>query len=121
MDLAYQIAKVVSIALFLYYGFGCLFSRAMIREFDRFGLSRFRRLTGGLELLGGLGLLAGYVFPVLVVVSSTGLSVLMLLGLAARIRVQDSLLQMMPALILLLVNLFIVVVHLRIHGIGLPQ
>ena len=121
MDLAHQVAKVVSIVLFLYYGFGCLFSRAMVREFDRFELARFRRLTGALELLGGLGLLAGYFLPVLVVVSASGLSLLMLLGLAARLRVHDSLMQMMPALILLIVNLFIVVVHLRIHGIGLSQ
>ena len=121
MELAHQVAKVVSIVLFLYYGVGCLFSRAMVREFDRFGLSRFRRLTGALELLGGVGLLAGYLFPVLVVVSSTGLSLLMLAGLAARLRVRDSLLQMMPALILLIVNVFIVVVHLRIRGIALSQ
>ena len=121
MDLAHQVAKVVSIVLFLYYGFGCLFSGAMVREFERFGLSRFRRLTGGSELLGGLGLLAGYLFPVLVVVSSTGLGVLMLFGLAARLRVHDSLLQMMPALILLIVNLFIVVMHLRIAGNKLSQ
>lgn len=121
MDLAYEAAKLVSIGLFLYYGFGCLFSGAMIREFDRFGLSRFRRMTGGLELLGGLGLLAGYWFPVLVVVSATGLGLLMVLGIAARLRVRDSLLQMTPALILLIVNLFVVVVHLRDDGVDLSR
>lgn len=118
MEFSYQAAKVVSIVLFLFYGAGCLFSRAMVREFERFGLSRFRRLIGGLELLGGLGILAGYLYPALTVVSASGLSLLMVLGLAARLRVQDSLLQMMPALILLIVNVFIVVAHLRIAGLG---
>ncbi len=117
MPIAYQVAKVLSIVLFLYYGAGCLFSSAMVNEFERFGLSRFRRLTGALELLGSLGLLVGYALPALVIVSSTGLALLMIVGLAARIRVKDSVLQMLPALFLLLVNLFIVLAHLA--GAGL--
>ena len=116
MDIAYQLAKVVSIVLFVYYGTACLFSGAMVAEFERFGLSRFRRLTGALELLGGLGLVAGYVVPVLVLVSSTGLTLLMMLGLAARARVRDSLIQMLPALILLAVNLFVVLAHVVLRS-----
>ena len=111
MDIAYQVAKILSIVFFLYYGAGCLFSNAMVAEFERFGLSPFRRLTGALELLGSLGLLVGYVVPVLVIVASAGLGLLMILGLAARVRVRDSFAQMLPALFLLLVNLFIILAH----------
>ncbi len=109
MSLAYQIAKILSILLFLYYGLGCLLSDAMIAEFRRFGLDRYRRLTGGLEVLGALALLVGYVFPVLVLVASSGLTVLMILGIATRIRVRDSLVQMIPAFGLMIVNMYIVV------------
>ena len=109
MSLTYQVAKILSILLFLYYGLGCLFSDSMVAEFRRFGLDRFRRLTGGLEVLGALALLVGYVVPVLVPVASSGLTVLMLLGIATRIRVRDSLVEMIPAFGLMIVNMYIVV------------
>ncbi len=59
MGLVYHVANAVSIALFLYYGMACLVAGGMADEFERYGLSRFRRVTGALEVLGALGLLAG--------------------------------------------------------------
>lgn len=81
----------------------------MKTEFKRYGLSRFRMLTGILELLGGLGLLLGQYSPLLLLVSSSGLSLLMFLGLIVRIKTKDSLIQTLPALILMIINLKIVV------------
>jgi hypothetical protein len=79
----------------------------MVEEFERYGLSRFRRLTGALEVLGALGLVGGYVRPALWVVSGGGLALLMLLGLAVRVKVRDPVVEMIPAAFLLLVNAFI--------------
>jgi uncharacterized membrane protein YphA (DoxX/SURF4 family) len=107
VEIAYQASKALSISLFLYYGLSCLLSDAMVAEFERFGLSRFRRLVGSLEVLGAVGLLAGYLVPALVVVASGGLTLLMLLGLATRLRVRDPLPEALPALVLLLVNLYV--------------
>ncbi len=107
MEIAYQASKVLSIALFLYYGLTCLFTEARVAEFERFGLGHFRRLTGSFEVLGALGLLAGYLVPLFATVASGGLVLLMVLGVATRIRVRDSLLEMLPALVLMLVNLYI--------------
>lgn len=107
MTLAYQLSTVLSIVLFLTYGFACLFANGMVAEFERFGLSRFRRLTGSLEVLGALGLIAGYVFPPIRLLSAVGLALLMLLGVAARLRVRDSLLETTPASVLFVVNAFI--------------
>lgn len=109
IDLAYEVSKVLSMGLFLYYGLSVLTTDAMVSEFERFGLSRFRRLTGGLEVLGGVGLAAGYVAPSLVGIASGGLAALMVLGIATRIRVRDPLVQIIPALVLAVVNLFILV------------
>ena len=109
MSVTYQVAKILSILLFLYYGLSCLLSNAMIAEFRRFGLDRYRRLTGGLEVLGALGLIFGYVFPVLILMASIGLTVLMILGIATRIMVRDSLVQIIPAFSLMVVNLYIAV------------
>jgi uncharacterized membrane protein YphA (DoxX/SURF4 family) len=113
MALAHEASIVLSAALFLLYGFLCLFSNGMQEEFERYGLSRFRRLTGGLEVLGGAGLLVGLLLPPVLVVASGGLALLMLLGVIARVRVRDPLLQTMPAAFLLVVNLSILVVAWR--------
>lgn len=103
----YHVASAISIALFFFYGTACLFAGGMVEEFERYGLSRFRRVVGALELLGAIGLGLGYLFLPLSVYSAGGLSLLMLLGLGVRVRVRDSALQMLPALFLLLVNVFI--------------
>ena len=73
MGLAYHLANVISIALFLYYGLACLFANGMIDEFRRYGLSRFRRATGAFEVLGAAGLVAGYFLPAFSLLSAGGL------------------------------------------------
>ena len=108
MNFVYQVSRVLSIVAFLGYGLSCLFANGMVAEFERYGLSRFRRLTGGLEVLGALGLLAGFLVPQLTVVAAGGLALLMLLGVVVRLRVGDRLVLMLPAIFLLLVNLFVV-------------
>ena len=109
MVLPYHVANAVSGALFLYYGLACLFANGMVDEFARYGLSRFRRATGALEVLGAVGLAAGYLFPLLSVLSAGGLAVLMALGLAVRVKVRDPVVEMLPAVFLLLVNSFIAI------------
>jgi hypothetical protein len=56
---AYYASILVSSTLFLFYGVACLSFQGMKRDFERFGLSRFRVLTGTLEVLGALGLVLG--------------------------------------------------------------
>jgi uncharacterized membrane protein YphA (DoxX/SURF4 family) len=109
MDALYQALKALSILLFLYYGLSVLVSNAMVKEFERFGLIRFRKLTGGLEVLGSVGLILGYFIPQLVVAASGGLTLLMVLGVAVRYRAGDSLADALPAFVMSLVNLYIFV------------
>lgn len=97
----------LSISLFLYYGTASLLADGMVAEFERFGLSRFRRMTGVLELLGALGLTVGLFLPAITVVSAGGLALLMALGVAVRVRVGDAALETLPAVVLGVVNLFI--------------
>ena len=63
-------------------------------------LTYLRRYT----LLGALGLLAGYFYAPLVAVASGGLCLLMVLGVATRVRVGDPFVEALPALTLGLVN-----------------
>jgi len=114
MAVAYVAATLLSAGLVLFYGFLCLFFGGMKDEFERFGLSRFRRLTGSLEVLGGVGLLVGLAVPEVMLVAAGGLTLLMVLGVLTRIRVRDSLLESLPAWIVLAINLFITVLAWRI-------
>lgn len=116
MELAYHAANAVSILLFLVYGVLCLFADGMVEEFERFGLARYRRLTGSLELLGALGLTGGYLVPEATLVSGAGLATLMLLGVGVRIRAADPVPEILPAAFLLLINGWIVVAALERMG-----
>jgi uncharacterized membrane protein YphA (DoxX/SURF4 family) len=114
MVFAYGATALISAVLFLVYGALCLFSNGMEEEFERYGLSRFRRLTGGLEVLGGVGLLVGLLVPEVMLVAAAGLALLMLLGVIARVRVRDALLEIVPAAVLMVANAYLLVETWRI-------
>jgi uncharacterized membrane protein YphA (DoxX/SURF4 family) len=116
MTITYYITMISSSVLFLWYGASNLFNNGMVDDFERFGLSRYRRFTGGIEMLGAIGLLAGLLVRPLAVVSAAGLSLLMLLGIIARIRVRDPLVQLMPAVFLMIVNAYLALSPLG-HGL----
>ena len=76
-------------------------------EFNRYRLAHFRPLTGYLQILGGLGLFAGFYFRPLTLVSSLGLATLMLMGVGVRLRIRDPLYAIAPAFIYFGLNLYI--------------
>lgn len=92
---------------FLAYGGSCLFARRMRTEFERYGLARFRALTGLLEVAGALGLLIGLAVPVIGFLAACGLALLMLLGIGVRLRIRDTALQTLPAVLYLLLTVYL--------------
>lgn len=92
---------------FLFFGYACLTAPYMVTEFERYGLSSYRKLTGYLQLSGAIALLFGFFFRPLGLLGSAGLGLLMFLGLMVRIRIKDSALQSSPALFYMLLNVFI--------------
>lgn len=109
MGALYEVLKPVSALAFLYYGLAVLCTGAMAAEFQRYGLPQFRKLVGALEVLGAVGLLAGYALPGLVPWAAGGLCLLMASGVAVRVRSGDSAGQALQALAMLAINLFLVV------------
>lgn len=99
--------------VFLIYGIFCAGSTSMVADFQRFGLSNLRILTGILEILGGAGLLVGLKWRPALWMSSAGLSLLMLIAFGVRLKMRDSVAQSIPSLALMLLNLYIFVQSLR--------
>lgn len=100
---------LILISSILFLGYGCLVLSTdhMCQEFERYGLSKFRTLTGVLELLGGFGSLVGILYPAILLLSAGGLSLLMFLGCLTRIKARDPWVQIIPALVLMVLNGFI--------------
>ena len=61
----------------------------MIVEYERWGYPKQRLLIGGLQFLGGLGLLVGLYFKPLIPLSSASLLLFMLSAIGVRIKIKD--------------------------------
>ncbi|MFP4282510.1 MAG: DoxX family protein [Verrucomicrobiota bacterium] len=92
---------------FLGFGSACLLSSYMKQEFARYGLARFRVMTGTLQLFGALGLLAGLEVPWIGRFSAAGLALMMLLGVGVRLKIRDSLRQTTPAFFYMALNAYL--------------
>jgi hypothetical protein len=77
------------------------------REFERYKLPQLQRLTGALEIAGAAGLLVGFWIDPLRILAAGCLAMLMVFAVLARLRIQDSLLAMSPAIFLFGLNVFI--------------
>ena len=110
-----DIPILISSLSFLAYGINWFVSPHMKSEFKRFGLEKFGLLVAILEIGGALGLLAGLYLNSILLISSGGLALLMLLGFLTRIRVKDSFLISLPALFYLGLNSFIFFESMKIY------
>ena len=76
----------------------------MKTEFERFKLKEFGLFVIVLEILGALGLLVGLLFKPILLLSSGGLALLMLIGLITRIKLNDSFSVTLPAIFFACLN-----------------
>lgn len=107
-----NILIVISAVAFLFYGFLFFAYSGMKEEFERYGLNKFRELIGGLQLLGGIGLLVGLIWQPVIIVASGGLCLLMMIGFGLRLKMKDGIVQAMPSFIFMLLNGYICFVTL---------
>lgn len=103
----FSLVVAITSLVFLLYGLHCLTADSMELEFNRYGLKKLRLLTGFLQILGGIGLLLGLKIQILLELSSLGLALMMLAAFMVRLKINDRLLQMLPALFLMFINLYI--------------
>jgi len=98
---------------FVGYGLSCLTTERMAREFERYGLTKFRVTTGVLQLLGAAGLLIGFLVPLAGALASGGLATQMLLGFGVRLKIRDRFIQYLPALAYLVISAWLFTQFLR--------
>lgn len=108
------ICVLLSSFSFIIYAISYFVGTNMKAEFKRFNLEKLGLLVIVLEIIGALGLLVGFWFKPLLILSSGGLSLLMFLGLIVRFRLKDSLWISFPALFYMLLNAYILYISLDI-------
>ncbi len=109
-----KILILVSGFSFLYYGLTFFTKSKMRAEFERYKLAKFRNMIGLLQLLGGTGLLVGLLWNTALVISSGGLSLLMMIGFVVRVKMKDKFLDSLPSFIFMLINGYICLVSIGI-------
>ena len=110
-----NILILISSLSFMGYGIAYFKSPQMKSEFKRFGLEKAGALTAILELLGAVGLLVGLKYHLILLISAGGLSILMFLGVAIRIKVRDTLWITLPAMFFMILNAYIFFISLHIQ------
>ena len=83
------------------------FSNYFKNEFIRYGIPNYRKTTGFFQSLGGASLFVGIFIDELGVIASLGLTILMLLGVIVRLRINDGLFKTMPAIFYAILNALI--------------
>ncbi|MBY0383533.1 DoxX family protein [bacterium] len=92
---------------FLFYGASCFLSQHIRKEFVRYKMNRWRKLTGALQIACCLGLSIGFYMPIFKSLSALLLTVIMSVALIVRLRIRDSAVRTSPALIYFLLSLFL--------------
>jgi len=103
---------LISGSAFAVYGYQTLFGLPPRGEFERYGMPKVRRFVGSAQLLGAAGIVLGIRYPLLGAAAATGLTLMMFLGLAVRLRIHDAPRLMVPAATFALVNGVLVVLFL---------
>jgi uncharacterized membrane protein YkgB len=79
----------------------------MKREFERYRFGSQRVMIGSLQIAASIGLLAGLSQPWMGRLAAAGLALMMLVAVGVRIRIKDSLIQTIPALLYLALNTYL--------------
>lgn len=98
---------VFSATSFLFYGISSFYSSRMILEYKRWGCEKFRKTIAILQILGGIGLLIGYFFALLLTLVSALFTLMMIVAIFVRIRIKDNIIKLLPAILYAVINFII--------------
>ncbi len=102
--LSIQLFIIIS---FLAYGASCILSKKAVDEFKRYKLSHLRLFVGISQITLSLLMCVGFYFKPLLLVSSFGFTVMMIVAIYVRRKLKDSILLTIPSIIYFLLSLFL--------------
>ena len=79
----------------------------MVLEYERWGFKNQRIILGCCQLLGGVGLLVGLKVPPLLTITSFLLLCMMISAVFVRIRINERIIRILPALLYLVLTFVI--------------
>ena len=82
---------------FVAYGINSFISKRMKSEFQRWNLKKGRKAIASCQLIGGVAMLFGLEWNIMLVLSSSFLGVMMLVAIVVRIKVKDNISDILPA------------------------
>jgi len=94
---------------FIIYGINSFFSKRMIDEYSRWGFEKFRKQISFLQILGGLGLTLGLFMNFFLIISSTGLSLMMLSAIIVRVYIKDNISRILPSITYFMLSILILI------------
>lgn len=89
---------------FIIYGVNSFYSRRMISEFKRWGYKNHRKTISTLQILGGSGLLLGLKINIFLMASSLCLSIMMFVAIIVRVKINDNVARILPAITYLMLS-----------------
>ena len=92
---------------FIIYGYSSFMSKRMISEYSRWGFSNQRKIIGFFQLLGGIGLIVGIKVNILLFFTSLSFIIMMLFAIIVRIKIKDGIVETLPAITYLFLNVMI--------------
>ena len=72
------------------------------------GFEKSRSIIGFFQLVGGLGLILGFKYQSILLSSSIGIALMMFFAIIVRLKIKDSLIEILPALTYLLLASIII-------------
>ena len=82
---------------FIVYGVNSFISKRMKSEFQRWNLKKERKAIASCQLIGGVALIFGLEWNIILVLSSSFLGLMMLVAIGVRINVKDNISDILPA------------------------
>ena len=85
----------------------------MIGEFKRWGLADKRKKIGVCQFIGGLGILVGFEYSTVAIISAIFVIVMMLTAILVRVQIKDTISDILPAISYIL--FCIMIIYLKLY------
>ena len=113
MDIVTVISAFTGIS-FIAYGINSFISKRMISEFKRWGLADKRKKIGVCQFIGGVGILIGFEYGIVTIISAIFIIIMMMVAILVRIQIRDNISDILPAISYII--LCAIIIYMQLYG-----